>query len=63
MNIGIGIDKLTRKLGQTLPSNTHVALDVVDSAHSNTFSSLSVTENTHFLARIKLTCQYRAKCY
>ena len=53
-----GIDKLTRRPGQALPSITHVAPYVADSAHSNTALSLSVAPNTHFSARKKLTCQY-----
>jgi hypothetical protein len=54
-----GTDKLTRRLGLALPSITHVARDVADSAHSNTVLSLSLAPNTHFPTRKKLTYQYR----
>ena len=53
-----GTDKLTRKLGQTLPNITPVACYVAESTHPNTTLSLSVAPNTHFSMRKKLTCQY-----
>ena len=55
----MGTDKLTRKLGQTLPNITTVASYVAESTHLNTTLSLSVAPNTHFSMRKKLTCQYR----
>ena len=54
-----GTDKLTRKLGQTLPNITLVASYVAESTHLNTTLSLYVAPNTHFSMRQKLTCQYR----
>ncbi len=54
----VGTDKLTRKLGQTLPNITPVASYVAESTHPNTTLSLSVAPNTHFSMRKKLTCQY-----
>jgi hypothetical protein len=56
--VAVGIDNLTRGPGQVLPSITHVAPYVADSAHSNTVLNLSDAPNTHFSVRKKLTCQY-----